>query len=84
MRLQKPQSEQRQKWLQKNGLDIHNYDEIIKFAKKEACDFKLPKNFAGGRFQTRHSFIFIHIRSNGELGRIEISKPGGSKFYLNP
>ena len=65
-------------------LDIHDYDKVIEFAKKQAANFQKPKNFAGGRFQTTHAFIFIHVDFNGKLRRIEINKPGGSKFYLNP
>lgn len=66
--------------------DIHNYEEIRKFAKEQVKTFDLHKktDFAGGRFQTIHPNIFLHIRHNGALGRIEIEKRGGSKFYLNP
>lgn len=65
-------------------VDIHDYNAVIEFAENEAKNFKIPKNFAGGRFQTTHNYIFIHIKSDGKLGKIEINKPGGSKFYLNP
>lgn len=66
--------------------DIHDYSGIRMFANNEAKSFNLHKvtNFGGGRFQTKHPCIFIHIRYNGELSRIEIVKPGGTKFYINP
>ena len=65
-------------------IDIHNYDAVIKFAKEQSRNFKKPKKFCGGRFQTIHEFIFIHVNRHGILSKIEINKPGGSKFYLEP
>ncbi|MFB5622735.1 MAG: hypothetical protein ACE5RH_01955 [Nitrosarchaeum sp.] len=65
-------------------IDIHNYEAVIEYANKQARNFKKPKNFCGGRFQTEHDNIFLHINSKGELSKIEISKEGGSKFYLTP
>ena len=68
-----------------DGLpDIHSYDDIIIFAKSQMKNFKKPKHYAGGRHQTKHQNIFLHIRHDGTLARIEINKDGGSKFYLNP
>ena len=67
-----------------NLIDIHDYNQVIEFAKDQARNFKVPKCFAGGRFQTGHDRIFIHVDYKGILKKIEIDKPGGSKFYLNP
>lgn len=66
--------------------DIHDYEAIREFAKKEVENFNLHKitNFAGGRFQTNHPNIFLHIRYNGKLAKIEINKEGGSLFYMHP
>lgn len=68
-------------------IDINNckdWDKVIEFAKQQATGFKKPKNFCGGRFQTKHENIFIHVNSKGELAKIEINKKGGSKFFLFP
>lgn len=65
-------------------FDINNWDAVINFAIIEASNFKKPKNFCGGRFQTNHENIFIHVNSKGQLAKIEINKKGGSKFFLSP
>lgn len=69
----------------KTQIDVGDYPAVISFAKAEADHFVCPSSkFAGGRFQTQHPCIFIHVKGDGVLGKIEICKPGGSKFYLNP
>ena len=64
--------------------EINNYDDVIRFARQTAQGFYLHSKFGGGRFQTRHPLIYIHVHADGTLRKIEIDKPGGTKFYLNP
>lgn len=68
-------------------IDLGNYDEIIRFANEQVKNFNLhkkTKKFGGGRFQTVNKYIFIHVKYDGTLGKIEIEKPGGTRFFLNP
>ena len=66
------------------NVDFKDSESIIEFAKKEAENFNVPNCFYGGRFQTNHDYIFIHVNHKGELGKVEIKKPGGTKYFLNP
>jgi len=63
---------------------ISNYGDVVRFAHETANGFHLHQKFAGGRFQTRHPEVFIHVHADGKLRKIEIRKPGGSRFFLNP
>jgi len=64
------------------GIDIHDCEDILRFAKKESSGFKLHPSFAGGRFQTKHPWIFLHIGADCKLKKVEVCKPGGTLFYL--
>ena len=63
--------------------DIHNDEDVLKFARETAKDFSCPKNFCGGRFQTHHKNIFIHVDNMGKLRKVEIDKEGGTKYFLH-
>ena len=63
-------------------IDIHNMSQIRNFAIEEAMNFKKPEYFCGGRFQTKHENIFLHINAEGNLSKIEINKKGGTIMYL--
>ena len=51
---------------------------------QEFLAFRRPDGFCGGRFQTSIPYYFAHIDQNGRLMKIEVSKPGGSIYFLKP
>jgi len=63
----------------KPGTDWRRILEVIR---EEFRNFSPPSGYRGGRHQTALKYVFAHVRSDGSLGRIEVDKPGGSRFYL--
>lgn len=52
--------------------------------KVEFQSFEIPDGFCGGRFQSHEDYVYVHIRPDGTIGKIEICKPGGTIFYIKP
>jgi len=60
-----------------------NYDEIWKQVEKHFSQFTKPGEcFCGGRFQTPFPYVFAHVDNEGRLKKIEVEKPGGTRFFL--
>ena len=60
-----------------------NYDEIWNQVEKHFATFNKPGEcFCGGRFQTPIPYVYAHVDINGKLKKIEIEKPGGTRFFL--
>ena len=60
-----------------------NYDEIWKLVETHFAEFNKPSAlFCGGRFQTPIPYVFAHIDVDGKLKKIEVDKPGGTRFFL--
>ena len=61
-----------------------DWNRILDMVVEEFRNFHPPAGYKGGRHQTHVRYVFAHIRGDGSLGRIEVEKPGGSRFYLAP
>ena len=56
--------------------------EKVEMVINEFAEFKIPyPSFAGGRFQTKICFYFGHVDADGKLAKVEVAKPGGSKYF---
>jgi hypothetical protein len=64
-------------------IDLDDCDQVRNFAITEAGGFDRPKYFCGGRFQTNHPNIFVHINKEGNLIKIEVNKKGGTRYFLS-
>lgn len=52
--------------------------DIREFVKAELKDFDVPPGFCGGCFP----LVFVHIRRDQSLAKLEIRRPDGKKYFI--
>ena len=52
--------------------------DIREFIKNELKDFDVPMGFCGGCFP----LIFVHLRKDKSLGKIEVRRPDGKNYFI--